>query len=501
MEAYAREIPVAAFGRSCERFEAMVSWLEGQQAQELAHGELEARLQAEGRELLRQLTQDHLDLRAARETRLEQVVGADEVRRAHAETGRTRGLATVFGPVTVRRITYRERGHASLHPAEGVLNLPAEKYSHGLRLLAARNSARGSFADAAETIDRTSGQRLGNRQVEALTQRAAVDFDQFYAQRARHLSRAGDVLVLSYDGKGVIMRPEALRPATAHAAARARSKLATRLSRGEKRHRKRMAEVGAVYDAAPAPRTPEDILPPPGPGRHRPGPTGPAAHGKWLTASITAEASEVIGQVFDEADRRDPDHHRRWVVLVDGNTHQIQRTHAQARAHHAEVTIVIDFVHVLEYVWKAAWCLFNEGDPAAEKWVRTQGLRILHGHSDHVATTLRRTTTDLHPSQRAGVQACVRYLTNTAPYLDYPTALACGWPIATGVIEGACRHLIKDRMDLTGARWALPGAEAVLKLRALLSNDDFDDYWNYHLTQEKHRIHQACYQNGVIPPV
>jgi len=101
----------------------------------------------------------------------------------------------VFGPVTVRGLTYCQPGYASLHPADGVLNLPAEKYSPGLRLLAAREGARGSFADAAETITRTSGQRLGNRQVEELTGRAAVDFDQFYAQRPRHLSLAGDVLV------------------------------------------------------------------------------------------------------------------------------------------------------------------------------------------------------------------------------------------------------------------------------------------------------------------
>jgi hypothetical protein len=348
VEAYALEISGAAFGQSCERFEAMVGWLDSQQAQELTHGELEARLQAEGRELLRQLTQDHLDLRAQRETQLGQVVGADGVGRSHAESGRTRGLATVFGPVTVRRRTYREPGHASLHPAEAVLNLPREKYSHGLRRLAARDSARGSFADAAETLARLSGQRLGNRQVEALTQRAAVDFDQFYAQRPRHLHSAEDVLVLSYDGKGVVMRPQALRPATASAAARATPKLATRLSRGEKRHRKRMAEVGSVYDATPRARTPADILAPP--GQHRRGPAGPRAHGKWLTASITAEAGEVIGQVFDEATRRDPHHDRRWIVLVDGNAHQIECTHAQARAHRAEVTIVIDFVHVLEYV-------------------------------------------------------------------------------------------------------------------------------------------------------
>ncbi|MCA1707966.1 MAG: ISKra4 family transposase [Actinobacteria bacterium] len=498
MEAYALETSRAVFGESRDRFEEMVSWLDSHEATGLTHAELEVQLQLRGRELLRQLTQDYLDRRADRERRLAEVVGADAVRRSSAETGRVRGLSTVFGPVTVRRMTYREPGYASLHPADGVLNLPAEKHSHGLRLLAAREGARGSFADASDAIARVSGQQLGNRQVEELTQRAAVDFDRFYAQRRRHLSLAGDVLVLSYDAKGVVMRPQALRAATAQAAARATPKLATRLSRGEKGHRKRMAEVGSVYDATPVSRTAQDILAggggPPAPKK------GPRAHGKWLTASITADAAEVIGQVFDEAERRDPDHHRRWVVLVDGNAHQIDRSKAQAQARHVEVTIVIDFIHVIEYVWKAAWSLFAEADPAAEHWVRTQGLRILQGHSDQVAATVRRSTAGLPAGQRAGAQACVRYLTNTGPYLDYPTALHQGWPIATGVIEGACRHLIKDRLDLTGARWGLPGAEAVLKLRALLSNGDFNDYWDYHLTQEKHRVHEMCYQNGVIPP-
>jgi hypothetical protein len=116
-----------------------------------------------------------------------------------------------------------------------------------------------------------------------------------------------------------------------------------------------------------------------------------------------------------------------------------------------------------------------------------------------VAATVRRSATSLPTSKRTGAEACARYLTNTEPYLDYPTALTQGWPIATGVIEGACRHLIKDRMDLTGARWPLPSAEAVLKLRALHSNGGFDDYWNYHLTQEKHRTHEVCDEKEVIP--
>ena len=94
-----------------------------------------------------------------------------------------------------------------------------------------------------------------------------------------------------------------------------------------------------------------------------------------------------------------------------------------------------------------------------------------------MAGAIRRqaTITGLSTNRRTGADTCATYLTNKAPYLDYPTALAKGWPIATGVIEGACRHLVKDRMDLTGARWGLDGAEAILKLRALRSNGDFDD--------------------------
>ena len=91
------------------------------------------------------------------------------------------------------------------------------------------------------------------------------------------------------------------------------------------------------------------------------------------------------------------------------------------------------------------------------------------------------------------------YLTNLAPYLDYPTALRNGWPIATGIVEDACRHLVKDRLDITGARWGLAGAEAILKLRALKANDDFDAYWQYHLAQEHHHVHECRYHNHTIP--
>jgi hypothetical protein len=497
VKAYAVQV-TTAFDQSRERFETVLAWLSGPESAGLTHAELEDHLQVASREVFCQLLQDHLDLRAQREPKLAEVVGADQVSRHTIEAGRARTLATVFGDVRVERLAYRSCAHADLHPADAALNLPAEQHSHGLRRLATLEAARGSFAEAAWSVAQATGQRLGNRQIEQLTRRAAVDFDDYYATRSQPLCEAGDVLVLSCDGKGIVMRPAALRPATAKAATS--RKLATRLSKGEQRHRKRLAEVGCVYDCAPVPRTPGEVLPAPD-QPHPPGHSGPRARGKWLVASVTADAAQVISQVFDEATRRDPGQHRTWVALVDGNNHQLARVHAEAQARGVQVTIVVDFVHVLEYLWRAAWCFFAEGDPHAETWVHDHARSVLAGRASTVAAAIRRKATRNHldAAKRKPADTAAAYLLNKKPYLDYPTALARGWPIATGVIEGACRHLVKDRMDRTGARWSLTGAEAVLKLRALRSNGDFDAYWAFHLAKERQRVHAARYANGIIP--
>jgi hypothetical protein len=140
---------------------------------------------------------------------------------------------------------------------------------------------------------------------------------------------------------------------------------------------------------------------------------------------------------------------------------------------------------------------YPDADPAAEPWVAGHALRILAGEADTVIAALNQQATDadLTPQQRSGVDTCIGYLHAKRELLGYHTALARGWPIATGVIEGACRHLVGDRLDITGARWGLDGAEAVLKLRALVINGDFDRYWRYHLVQEHRRVHQARYQH------
>ena len=484
------------FARSRDRFEEVVRFLEGGSSAGLTHAQLEDRLDTEGRELLRLLFQDHLDLRSHREEPLDEVVGADGVVRRYNEAGHARSLETVFGRVRVTRRAYRRKGQANLHPADGALNLPRERYSHGLRRLSAIEASRGSFEEAIEAVERASGGHVPKRQAEQLARRAAVDFDAFYAQRQIEAADGHDVLVISADGKGIVMLPDALRKATRDAASRSSHKLTSRLSKGEKRGRKRMAEVGAVYDVTPLPRKATDII-----GASDDKAEAPTAENKWLTASVVEDTATVIASVFDEAERRDPHHQRTWVALVDGNNHQISRLEAEAAARGVKLTILIDVVHVLEYLWSAAWSFFAEGDAAAESWVGDKALSVLEGNASTVAASIRRKATrlGLDAATRNNADTCADYLLAKQDHLNYPLALQQGWPIATGVVEGACRHLVKDRMDLTGARWGLEGAEAILRLRALRANGDFDNYWSFHLGRERQRIHESRYHNETLP--
>jgi hypothetical protein len=325
---------------------------------------------------------------------------------------------------------------------------------------------------------------------------AARDITAFYAARIPQPCTASTLLVLSADAKGIVMRPGALRAATAKAAAR-QGKMRTRLAAGEKPNRKRMATLACVYDAEPAPRRPHDVIAPPG-GRHgcripRP---GPKTRARWLAGSVEHDPAEVIAAAFDQAEARDPARRRRWVVLVDGAEHQLDLIRAEAARRGVTISIVIDLIHVLEYIWKAAWSLHAAGDPAAEDWVAVKALAVLAGNSAQVAAgiTAEAEAAGLTASQRHGADACIRYLTSKHEFLRYDQALAAGWPIATGVIEGACRHLIGDRLDIGGARWGLDGAEAILTLRAVISNGDFEEYWRFHLAREHQRLYPGTAQ-------
>ena len=452
---------------------------------------------------MRQLLQAHLDLRA-QATTTGPVVGADGVERTHTRHGE-RTLETLLGTVQVAREGHGARARETLFPLDAALNLPAERYSFGIRRRAAEAATNGAFDEVVQLLTTQSSAAVAKRQVEDVVRRAAEDFNDFYLARRlawpAETGTSSDVLVLTFDGKGVPMRHADLRPATQVAAAHRQRKLATRLTKGEKRHHKRIAQVAAVYTIAPFVRSAEDVIrelrPADAPPLVRPRPEG-----KRVWASLATAPAEVIEDAFLDAASRDPKRQKRWVVLVDGNADQLARVTAAAKRHRVTVTIVLDLIHVLEYLWTAAYVFHPEGSCEAEAWVTERLLWLLCGDAGQVIASIRRTATcrGLSAAARKPADTCANYIEHQKGSVHYDTYLAAGFPIATGVIEGACRYLVRDRMEITGARWSLVGAEAILRLRSLRASGDWDAYWQHHEQRERQRNHAARYAEAKIPP-
>ena len=248
------------------------------------------------------------------------------------------------------------------------------------------------------------------------------------------------------------------------------------MSKGEKKNWKRMAEVAAVYDLTPQPRSEADIF---GDLDRKTAEKRPRARNKRGWASLEKSTTNVIDEMFAEALRRDPNRARTGVVLVDGNKTQIRDIRAAAKRAGVEITMILDLIHVIEYLWAAAWDVFPEGAVAAEKWVRKHLTGVLRGRAGIVAAALRRQATCKKLAKRESIDKAAAYLLAYKSMLRYDEHLSAGLPIATGVIEGA--------------RWGLKGAEAILKLRSLSVSGDMEAYWQLHKRQEFWRNYASRY--------
>ena len=486
------------YDQSRQQFEDIVRSLDSEEARSMTHSELERDLEKKGRELMRKLLQEHLQTRGPGHC-AQPVRDADGVERTRVRL-QERKLESIFGTVATERTGYGQEASRSLHPLHAELNLPDERYSLELRRRVAEEAAKSSFDETFESIGKTTGGHVPKRQIEELVMRAAVDFDAFYQLRQAQPAEAqqtAPILVISVDGKGVVMRTRDLREQTRKAAIKRKHKMGARLSKGEKKNAKRMATVAAVYTIAPFVRKPEDLIR----ENARDGPRRPRPEQKRVWASLEKTPEEVIEKAFEEAFSRDPEDQKKWVVLVDGNKTQIRILRRMAKKKCIDMTVIVDVIHVIEYLWDAGRVFYPSGWQL-EDWVRVRLVEILRGNAGYVAGGMRRSATlrSLAPAVREPVDTCANYLLTYGPYLKYDDFLAKGFPIATGVIEGACRHLVKDRMQVTGARWSLTGAEAVLRLRALRSSHDFDEYWTFHETKEYDRNHRALYAEGIVPP-
>src|SRR5215207_7404840 len=384
---------------------------------------------------------------------------------------------SVFGKVSFARHYFTAPGQSGICPLDAELSLPAHCYSDLLREWAVYGTTDESYRESQTVLDRILGLSLSVQALETCAAEAGADVTPFYEQPAEPMAEAplGTILVVQADGKGVPM----VQPPT--------QRLPVRLGKGQKRGKKKEAVVTGLYTIAPYPRTPQEVvaalLQEPG----GPEPAGrPRPEGKELRATLEGKAV-AMSRLAQRVAQREGPHIQQRVALTDG----AEALQQQLVRHVPEHTLVLDIIHATEYLWDTATALLGETHPQRPAWVRAYLEPLLAGQTDAVITALAAEGKDptCTGTQRHVVRRTVGYYRRNRPYMHYDEYLARGWPIGTGVVEGACGHLVKDRMEQSGMRWTTGGAQVVLDLRAVRINGHWEAYWQFH----RHQQHQRLY--------
>ncbi len=461
-------------------FHNLEQWLASSETQVSPLHLIEQQQDLKGREVQRLLLQSHVDLRGTGDIGpVLRVTQGDSISLFTHPRLQRRTLKTVFGEIDINRMAYRCHGEPSIHPLDESLQLPKRSFSYELQKRLIKASVQGPFREASARILESSGLTIHNHSLEPLLIEAAVDFDSFYSQRAPNpVSAAASLLVIAVDCKGIPMvKPELTR----------RPLGLTRPSK-ERSGKKKMATVAAVFAKAPFVRIPQmiiDNLFPSGAKSSDKQPAPKPEH-KRVWASLTKCKTVLIEEVRQEVLRRDPDARKTLVALIDGERALQKRTLKAMKP-----TLILDLIHVLERVWTAAHVFQPEGSAEAEVYAKLMASRILDGSVSQVVKGLRQTVTKrgLAGTDKKNLLAVANYFHNNTRHMRYNEYLAAGFPIASGSVEGACKNLIKDRMERSGMRWTPDMAEAIVKLRSLYLSGDFDDYWPFHVAQDQLRLH------------
>ncbi|MDM8544756.1 ISKra4 family transposase [Desulfococcaceae bacterium HSG9] len=383
----------------------------------------------------------------------------------------------MFGRVESKRTGYGNRGESSIFPHDERLETPGRLYSYPLQEKVCRVAVRSSYDEIDETLGKYTRAHVPKRQSIGIVSKSSEDFETFYELKTPFPSSGGDILVLTADGKGVVMREDALRDKTR---LRGRTqKKSERLSKGEKKNRKREALAASVYDIKPRNRSIDDVM-----GevcremdsagrREKP-------EGKRVWASVEKEKKFVFDEMPEEGLKRNPGD--KTVVFVCDGAESIQNPAVDIlkpgfKNNSLKFIIILDMIHVIEYLWKAVYALGKTGREA-ERQVDKHLRMILEGGCHVAAAAIRCSATrkKLKGKKRETLDRTANYILENKEYMRYDEYLAAGLPIASGVIEGACEHPVKDRFEISGARWGLQGAEALLKLRAVYQSGDWEEY-------------------------
>jgi hypothetical protein len=337
------------------------------------------------------------------------------------------------------------------------------------------------YAQAGAFLEWLLGVRQSVQTLERQQARMSAAVAPFWAQYpAPPSEEEGAIMVNTVDAKGVAMRASE--------------------TAGE-RGKKKMALLGSVYSIAPYRRTPEEVLEAlfadPHRQREKPGPARPKPLHKQVRACLARDAHDTTAPqtaaVFDwiaqENAQRNPGQRKPTVVLIDGQD-SLWRA-AWEFVPGEEVTEILDILHVAGYVWEAAHRLSGSDSDRARAWAKTQLGAILEGHVAEVIARLRPHVQQHSGEARKRLEGICTYLSNNSHRMAYDAYLAEGFPIATGVIEGACRHLVKDRMERSGMRWTVRGAQALLELRSVAISQLWEPFMDFRIRSELTRLYGA----------
>lgn len=402
----------------------------------------------------------------------------------HDEKERT--YFSIFGKLPLERpYFYRwENGGQILLDAE--LSLGSDQYSDLLRDMAEHLGVYIAYNKSANILERFLDIGLSTRVFEKMMAEDSQEVEAYYEQKpAPNSDTEAEILVIQADGKGVpLILEEPTQPQV-------------RLGKGQKRGKKKEAIVTSVYTIGTAPRTPKEVV---------------ASFFKRETDNISLRKRQkpqnkhvwatlagkdvALDRLMKYVAPRLGSHIVDKVALCDG----CEALQERIESRFSDFSLILDFVHANEYLWKVANRLLGETDPQRTEWVAEKTLHMLSGKTQQIITEFRQLAQQKKhtKAQQEILSKTANYFERNLPYMDYPTYLANGWPIASGVIEGACRHLVKDRMELSGMRWSLEGAESLLHLRAVAENGDWDAYHRFRMKQRHQRLYDIPFPDQAL---
>jgi hypothetical protein len=448
-----------------EEFERLLGFVTGPQAQTVTMDQMERSLFRQILHLGYQLLRLFVMVRAEGESHAPLVKRDKTVLPYHSQKGRA--YFSIFGKLSIERAYFYAWGGSGHCPLDEALSLPERCYSDLLMESAELLGVEGAYGKGLQVVARILGLDLSELALETGVAEHSQEVKAYYQQKAPFpRDEEGSILVAQADGKGVPM-------------VRAELDVKMRRGKGDKKTHKKEAIATAVYTIEPYFRTPEEVLNALF-KKGEPLTQRPAPRHKQVFASLKGKR-QALKRLAAWVQRREGEHVCQRVALTDG-AEPLQK---QMLACLPGFPLVLDIIHAVEYLWKAGTALYGETDPARAEWVETQTLQLLSSHTQQVIQVLEDKADALAPNSQAArsLRAAANYFQRNLPYMDYAAYLRQGWPIGTGVIEGTCRHLVKDRMELSGMRWTIPGAGALLALRAVNENGDWDDFHTFRRAQ------------------